>query len=382
MKSAEHAALQKSQEYLKSLAIVKPTLLIDRRKVEKNIERMVEKSRQNRVLLRPHFKTHQSAEIGAWFKDRGVQTITVSSVDSAWYFAENGWTDITVAFPVNVRQIADVNRIARNISLHLLVESKEVVAFLNRELKSTARIWIKIDAGYHRTGIPWNNAKQIISVARAIQAAEQLEFEGILTHAGHTYHARNVEEVTSVFNETARRMTGIKRDLIEEGFEKAKISVGDTPGCSIVEDFTGIDEIRPGNFVFYDLMQSRHGICGEEDIAVAMACPVVAKHKERNEIVIYGGAVHFSKEHLVDASGGASYGSVVMMERDHWSSAVPSAYLSSVSQEHGIIKANKDFLDYVQIGDILLILPVHACLTANLMKKYKSLDGKTIARMA
>jgi len=33
-----------------------------------------------------------------------------------------------------------------------------------------------------------------------------------------------------------------------------------------------VDEIRPGNFVFYDLMQYRIGSCSVGQIAVAMAC--------------------------------------------------------------------------------------------------------------
>lgn len=32
------------------------------------------------------------------------------------------------------------------------------------------------------------------------------------------------------------------------------ISVGDTPGISAAKNLDGIDEIRPGNYVFYDVM--------------------------------------------------------------------------------------------------------------------------------
>lgn len=37
------------------------------------------------------------------------------------------------------------------------------------------------------------------------------------------------------------------------------------------------------------------GSCSADDIVVAVVCPVVAKHEERGEMVIYGGAVHFFK---------------------------------------------------------------------------------------
>ena len=37
-----------------------------------------------------------------------------------------------------------------------------------------------------------------------------------------------------------------------------------------------------------------------------------------------------------------------------------------------------DLITKVNIGDKLLFLPVHSCLTANLMREYQSLDGKSL----
>ncbi|MDQ1351629.1 MAG: hypothetical protein QG657_1934, partial [Acidobacteriota bacterium] len=71
---------------------------MDKEKALKNIIRIKEKiARSPGVRFRPHFKTHQSAQIGQWFREMGVSAITVSSVDMALYFAQHGWTDITIA---------------------------------------------------------------------------------------------------------------------------------------------------------------------------------------------------------------------------------------------------------------------------------------------
>ncbi|KPK99745.1 MAG: hypothetical protein AMJ91_06575, partial [candidate division Zixibacteria bacterium SM23_73_3] len=67
--------------------IVKPTLLLDKKRVMKNIEKMARKAKAAGVRFRSHFKTHQSGEIGNWFRDVGVEAITVSSLDMAQYFA-------------------------------------------------------------------------------------------------------------------------------------------------------------------------------------------------------------------------------------------------------------------------------------------------------
>ncbi|MFP4059012.1 MAG: hypothetical protein ACLFUC_00845 [Bacteroidales bacterium] len=65
------------------MEITSPTLLIDEQKCRANIEKMALRAQKNKVLFRPHFKTHQSATIGNWYRDHGVTAITVSSVKMA-----------------------------------------------------------------------------------------------------------------------------------------------------------------------------------------------------------------------------------------------------------------------------------------------------------
>ena len=57
-------------------------------------------------------------------------------------------------------------------------------------------------------------------------------------------------------------------------------------------------------------------------------------------------------------------------------------YLSGISQEHGIIgDCPPGFFEGIRIGDPLYILPVHSCLTANLMGGYVTLEGEKIGMM-
>jgi len=107
------------------------------------------------------------------------------------------------------------------------------------------------------------------------------------------------EEIIDVHKKSEEQLI-ILKERYKAKYPDLILSIGDTPTCSVAEDFSGIDEIRPGNFVFYDLSQYQIGSCTIDQIAVAMACPIVAIHETRNEIVIYGGGVHFSKERLED----------------------------------------------------------------------------------
>jgi D-serine deaminase-like pyridoxal phosphate-dependent protein len=363
--------------------IEKPTLLLDETIARRNIRRMVArvKRAENQALrFRPHFKTHQSAEIGEWFREEGVTAITVSSVDMALYFAQQGWDDITLAFPANLRQAKTLSGLAQQIRLGLLVESTETAQGLANTLDSTTDIWIKIDVGAHRTGLPWDQPERIFQVAQAVQAAPNLRLRGLLTHAGQIYQARSVEEVCEQYELSVTLLRELRQELIQYGLEGLEISVGDTPGASLVPDLGQVDEIRPGNFVFYDAQQLQIGSCSWEDVAVALACPVVALHPERNEVVVYGGAVHLSKDFLIE-NGQRNYGYVCLPAGETWGPPLMGAYVSALSQEHGIIRMQPDDLQRVQIGELLCVLPAHSCLTVTLMKRYLTTTGRALYTM-
>ena len=356
-----------------------PTLLLDEKKCRLNIHVMAEKARNNDVVFRPHFKTHASHEIGRWFREEGVGKITVSSLRMAQYFASDGWEDILVAFPVNILETDLINALASDIDLALLVESPEVVLMLSEKIKSRLSVYIKIDSGLKRTGVPFDDTNAVNEILAEVNKSSLLSFKGFLTHAGHSYIALSHDEIARIHNESIAGMAELKSRFRNE-FPELKVSVGDTPTCSVMDDFSMADEIRPGNFVFYDFMQTIIGSCSPGQVAVAMACPVVAVHRERSELVIYGGSVHFSAESIKTVTGMTVYGAVVNDEGEGWSGLIENAYLTRLSQEHGIVRIPADMIGNYRVGDIIKILPVHSCLTANLMKEYLTTDGKRIAR--
>lgn len=357
--------------------ICKPTLLLNEAAARRNITRMAEKARAAGVQFRPHFKTHQSAAIGEWFLPLGVTRITVSSLEMAEYFAAAGWDDITVAFPVNLREIDTINRLAAQIQLGLLVESAEAVNFLAAQLRAPVRLWIKVNAGANRTGLGWEEPRRVVELAQTIAAHPgQMTFAGLLTHAGHTYAATGIQAVAAVYRDSVERMDALRHAVIAAGLPCA-LSVGDTPATSLVSDLGAVDEIRPGNFVFYDAQQYLRQVCRAEDVAVAVACPVVAHHPERGEIVLYGGAVHLSKDFVQDGDRRV-YGLAALPTPEGWSEPIPGAYMRSLSQEHGILALPPELFARFPIGSLVVILPAHSCLTVQVMRKYLTLTGQEI----
>jgi D-serine deaminase-like pyridoxal phosphate-dependent protein len=326
-------------------------------------------------VFRPHFKTHQSLTIGRWFRDAGVSRITVSSLFSADFFAQDGWDDITIAFPVNLREIGLINKLAETSRIGLLLEHAAVASELEERLEYPVDAYIKIDTGYHRTGLALDELPAILDLASVIRSGSKMNLKGLLTHAGHTYHASAPSEILDIYSASTTMLLTV-REKMGDHFSELTLSYGDTPSCTLVEGFTGIDEIRPGNFIFYDLMQMVAGICRPDQIAGILVCPVAAIHPARNQAVLYGGAVHLSKEFIL-VNGHRVYGQMVEMDDNGWYNPIPDAYVVSLSQEHGILEAPDFVVKNLHPGGIVGIIPVHSCLTANLIRGYQLPDGGT-----
>jgi D-serine deaminase-like pyridoxal phosphate-dependent protein len=113
---------------------------------------------------------------------------------------------------------------------------------------------------------------------------------------------------------------------------------------------------------------------------VAVACPVVALHPERDEVVVYGGAIHLSKDFL-EVSGKVSYGLVSLPQNGYWGSPLENCIVRSLSQEHGVLQFIDGRLPNIRVGDLVMILPAHSCLTVQVMRRYLTLDGQSIETM-
>jgi D-serine deaminase-like pyridoxal phosphate-dependent protein len=359
--------------YFNKMKFERPAYLINPDTCKENIRTMAEKASRSEVVFRPHFKTHQSLAIGHWFRQAGITRITVSSLIAAEYFALDGWDDITIAFPVNLREIDLINRLSSKLRIGLLLEHPAVAIELERQLKFPADVYIKIDTGYHRTGLTMDDMLHIQDLAGVVGESSHLRLKGLLTHAGHTYQAKSAAEIRQIYHSSTQILKTV-RDNLNDRYRQLILSYGDTPSCCVMESFSEIDEIRPGNFIFYDLMQMYAGVCHHSMVAGIVVCPVVAVHQLRNQAVLYGGAIHLSKESVL-LNDRRIYGQMVEMDEKGWYSPIAGSYLVSLSQEHGILEAPESVIRDLRPGKVVGIIPVHSCLTANLLKGYQFLDG-------
>ena len=91
-------------------------------------------------------------------------------------------------------------------------------------------------------------------------------------------------------------------------------------------------------------------------------------------MVLHCGAVHLSKEGLLE-NGRPCHGMLAPLTDRGWGSPLADTRVTALSQEHAVVEAAAGVLDRVHPGDRVAVLPVHSCLTADLMRGYLCTDG-------
>lgn len=352
-----------------------PALILDYNIMEKNIMRMQAKADQNNVKLRPHIKTHKCIEIAEIQEKSGAEGITVSTIQEAIYFSNFGFSDITWAFPLNKDYIDVALKLMKKINFAVLIDSFEAFELIKEKCilhRQKANVWLEIDTGQHRSGVNPNSeyAKRLFY---NLIESKYLNFLGILTHAGHSYQAQSISEIKQISNEERNTMVEFKNSL--KHAKDFLISIGSTPTISHSDKIDGVDEIRPGNYVFYDYTQVLLGCCKIEDCALSVLSTIVSINKNLNYIVIDAGALALSKDlgaHQINNYNG--YGVVLYNN-------FSELYVSKVTQEHGIIFLKENQINKFKYGDKIRILMNHSCLTVPLFDYYNVVkDGELIDR--
>lgn len=343
-----------------------PVLILDTDRCKRNIDRMAKRAKAAGCDFRPHFKTHQSRQIGQWFRNAGVTGITVSSVSMAEYFIQDGWNDITIAFPFFLQQLEGLKEIENKASLRLFVNSVNDLELLNRELKNSFKFFIEIDPGAGRSGISFKETELISKLIKSSKPYKKSTFHGFYIHDGRTYQARSKKEIQDRINPTIDILVDLKSQ-----FPEAVISTGDTPSASTSDRLDELDEMTPGNFVFYDYMQVQIGSCSLDDVALFAVLPVAQSISGANRTILHGGAVHLSKEFLPSGNE-KNFGQII---RYFVGSNISETnlFVSAISQEHGTVQG-------LLPDHYAWVCPIHSCLTANLHSQYFTTNGKAIEK--
>jgi len=256
--------------------------------------------------------------------------------------------------------------------LNILLDSEEALRAVEAFHGSTGvtfDAFLKVDCGYHRAGVD-PGATDSVRLAVSIAQSNAIRFNGFLTHAGHSYNVTTREEIGRIAAEETGCLTRFRALVASEVGDGFTRSVGSTPTASVVDRFADCDEVRPGNYVFYDAFQAKIGSCTPRDVAVSVLTTVVGWYPERGHAIIDAGALALSKDvspQHIDPDFG--YGLVC-----DTSLKPVAARLVALSQEHGKLETHA----HLPVGTKLRVVPNHSCLTAALFDVYHVLDGEAV----
>ncbi|HTJ95637.1 MAG TPA: alanine racemase [Pararobbsia sp.] len=358
-----------------------PLLVLDRLRMERNIERLRDRLSGLGVGLRPHVKTHKSIDVAQRMGGPGTP-ITVSTLKEADYFLEHGWTDILYAVGIVPTKLSHIERLVRRGARVTVVldnvESAEITTAYCRDHDLHLPVLIEIDTDGHRAGVKPDDAASLLSIAAMLTGNEQQGawLAGVMTHAGASYGCRSIAAIEAMAEQERFGAVRAAQHLRAAGHAAPVVSVGSTPTAHFARSLDGVTEVRAGVYVFFDLVMNGLQVCTTSDIALSVLCTVIGHQQEKGWLVTDGGWMAMSRDRgTATQPVDQGYGLVCDVE----GTVIPDLVMIDANQEHGIIRHRNDpaATPMLPVGTLLRILPNHACATAAQHGSYTVVAGDT-----
>jgi D-serine deaminase-like pyridoxal phosphate-dependent protein len=326
-------------------AIETPYASVELAAVDRNIQRMQAYCDAHGLAFRPHIKTHKLPALAHEQIRAGAVGITCQKVSEAAVMVAAGLRDVLLAYPVLGREklerlcgvarvarisvAADSAQIARGIA-GAMAESGQVIDFL-----------VECDTGLGRTGV--QTPRDAAELAVLVDSLPGLRFGGLMTYP-------TSDRTASFFREA--------RLAIEAaGLSVACASGGGTETAFRTHERGEITELRAGTYVYGDRACIANGSVPLEDCALRVHATVVSRPTPSRAILDAGSKVLTMDP--VEAPGEAGFGLIV--DR-------PRAVIDELYEEHARVALSPDEPP-LDLGDVVTIVPNHACGTTNMQNR-------------
>ncbi len=341
--------------------LITPVVLLDRARMDKNIQAMQEACDAHGVGLWPHIKTHKMLEVAQRQLAVGAQGLTCAKVGEAEVMLGAGAKRIFIAHSlVDVRVAPRLAALADQLDELLVAATSaaqtEALARVAVATDRPLKVVMAVDTGLKREGV--RDIEGAKGIAAIVEQCPQLELAAIYTHEGQTYGAtpeEQEEKATGVLN----RMSEI-RDAVDP-------SLPLWPGCSVTAKImaaTGrVEVVRPGAYMFGDMSLSVSSqVMERSDVAVHILATVVDR-PEPGLALIDAGTKVFSSDKARSALHG-----IAVDGRD--------IHAAALNEEHGYLRG--DDVDTLKIGDRLQLMPPHVCTVINLTDSVAIVEGDKV----
>jgi D-serine deaminase-like pyridoxal phosphate-dependent protein len=351
---------------LKIADLETPIPVVDLDRLARNLDRAATYATAHELALRPHIKTHKAPRIASEQLKRGAVGVTCATPFEAEVMSEV-CDDILVAYPpVGAPRATRLAMLPDTVKLTVALDSLtaiEDVAAAARDADRPISVYIELDLGMHRVGVP--RVDDAIALARAVCERPPLEFEGIAFYPGH------VRDAVGQQASKLEQLDAALRDTLE-AFERAGIrptvvSGGSTPTMWNTHELFGVTEFRPGTYVYNDRTTAAIGACDWDDCAFTVLATVVSTAVP-NQAVIDAGTKALGREPMRGIDPAEGFGCVL---------GRPDVVVKSMSEEHGILDlSSTDWRP--RVGERVRVIPNHVCIVVHLNDVIAGVRGDVV----
>jgi len=332
-----------------------PVAVVDVAVVRRNAERAVRVLAQAGLKWRPHIKTHKCLQVAQIQIEAGAGGLTVATPREAEVMAQV-CDDLLLAYPpVGPTKLDRVLALPEQVRLTIALDSREALDALITGAQSRGvrpGVLIEVDMGMRRVGVP--DVETAAALASEAQASPHVDYRGILFYPGHIRTTGSDRD--SMVRGLAGRLTSLIEHLSDRGLRPEVVSGGSTPTLWSMSELPGVTECRAGTWIYNDRDIAALGVCEPSDQAYAVCATVVSNGLEGQAVVDAG-----SKALAKEALRGEGFGFGEVQGR-------PEVVVRSVSEEHGVLDLSRS--DWrPQIGERVLIVPNHVCVSVNLQDR-------------
>ncbi|CAG9949887.1 unnamed protein product [Clonostachys rosea f. rosea IK726] len=416
-------------------SLPKPAIVLDVAKASRHAAQMLEAAQSLRVAFRAHVKTHKTTQLARMQvgESPDAARFVVSTVAELEHmtpvfedFTRNGRpVDVLYGIPIPPSQIVRIAKIAvrlRLVSISFLVDHPSQLASLSEFydlVGSPASVFLKVDTGYHRAGLPPSslNKQGLIQETAQLESQGKAVLAGLYSHSSLSYKDTTAEQA---MDNLASEIDGCLEAIAvnAQHFPKDKkliVSVGASPQVTSIQNFApssgnaptgklatslqhmslhpGVElELHAGVYSVLDVQQlstnSRTSLGSfDDEIAVSVVAEVVSVYNDgersQPEALVAVGVLGLGREP-------AAYGGWGVLSRASYHSAGDAdgrrLILERISQEHAIVAWEKtegdDEIGHLppiplEVGRTVSIFPNHACITGAMYDWYLVVDSSS-----
>lgn len=337
-----------------------PAIVADLAMMEHNMRKYQNYADQGGCALRPHIKTHKIPRLARMQLDFGAKGITCAKLGEAEVMADSGIGDIFMAYPVigpdKIRRFLDLSQTIRMICSVDSVEGASALAAAARERGITAEVRMEVDIGARRTGVVMPRA---VEMAKRIAGMPGLELSGIFGYKAMVLEGGPTLDPAAAGREEGELLGETAQRIREAGIPLRDVSAGSTPTAPYAAMAEGVNEIRPGTYIFQDAQRIVQGAASPEECCGVMKVTVVST-PEKDRAVIDAGTKALAGDSKLHAAPMflSSYGQIL---------GRPDLRIDRMNEEHGMIVCDGE--TGLHVGQALYVIPNHICTCINLFDR-------------